>query len=244
MKALNLNDVTRYVNDHIVDFHKKRVDGLKTLKLKAVLKRKNPYLFRAKNILKAQDLVESILNAYLSSKEEAIFGDFLEGLAIFVCEKVHGGQKSSTEGIDLEFTKGGVRYLVSVKSGPNWANSGQIKRMKANFVQAKKILGGRRRGVRIQCVEGCCYGWVAKPNKGDYEKLCGQAFWDLISGKSRLYTDIVEPLGYKAKEKNDDFNREYAKMINTFTAQFTKDFCSGGMINWKKLVKFNSARKP
>ena len=29
-------------------------------------------------------------------------------------------------GIDLEFDKDGVRYIVTIKSGPNWGNSSQI----------------------------------------------------------------------------------------------------------------------
>ena len=111
---------------------KNRLKNLQKLKLNQILKRKNPYLFKAKNILTAQDLVKGLLDAHLSSQEETIFGDFLEGLAIFINGKVYEGKKSSAEGVDLEFNKDGKRYIVSIKSGPNWGNSSQINKMKDN----------------------------------------------------------------------------------------------------------------
>src|SRR5574341_449973 len=140
MRQLNLNDVVGFVEQNIGDFHQRREDSLRNLKLSKVLKRKNPYLFKAKNINDAHDLVKLLLDAHLSSQEETIFGEFLESLAIFVCGKVFNGRKSSAEGIDLEFERDGVLYIVSVKSGPNWGNSSQIKRMADNFRKARRIL--------------------------------------------------------------------------------------------------------
>ncbi len=59
-----------------------------------------------------------------------------------------------------------------------------------------------------------------------------------------LYTDIIEPLGYQAREKNDVFLESYAKMINKFTKEFSNDFCDNtGQILWQKLVEFNSGMK-
>ena len=98
------------------------------LKLQDIIKRKNPYLFKAKAVASAPDMVRVLLEAHLSSQEETIFGDFLETLACFVCGKVYSGVKPATHGIDLDFTRAGQRYLVSVKSGPNWANSSQKKK--------------------------------------------------------------------------------------------------------------------
>ncbi|KAA6306419.1 hypothetical protein EZS27_041925, partial [termite gut metagenome] len=65
-----------------------------------------------------------------------------------------------------------------------------------------------------------------------------------ISGEDTLFTDIIEPLGHKAKEKNDVFMESYAQMINKFTKEFTNEFCTdSGQIDWKKLVEFNSGKK-
>ncbi|OGF44443.1 MAG: cytosolic protein [Candidatus Firestonebacteria bacterium RIFOXYC2_FULL_39_67] len=238
MNAKLKKAITKFIEPQIEEFHQKRLDKLLELRLKDVLKRKNPYLFKAKNVLTAQDLVKTILDAYLSSQEEAVFGGVLEKLAIFVCRCVYGGNKSTTEGIDLELKKDGSKYIVSIKSGPNWGNSQQIERMKDNFKQAKRIAGAD-----IIAVNGCCYGIDNKSNKGDYQKLCGQMFWGFISGDENLYIDIVEPLGYKAKNKNEDFTKEYAKVINKFTREFGSEYCdNSGNILWEKLVAFNSAK--
>lgn len=237
-------EIISFIEPNITKFHKKRLENLLKLELKDILKRKNPYLFKAKNITTAQDLVKSLLDAHLSSQEEGIFGGFLEALAIFICSKFYGGKKSSAEGIDLEFEKGNNKYIVTVKSGPNWGNSQQIGRMEDNFRKAKKILGTNAEKINIMAVNGCCYGRDENFNKGDYLKLCGQRFWEFISGDENLYIEIIEPLGYEAKKKNEGFLTEYAKVINKFTREFAEIYCDkDGDILWDKLVKFNSGKK-
>lgn len=71
------------------------------MKLVKVLKRKNPYLFKAKYVLTADQIVRGIVDAHISSNEETIFGDWLEGLAIFINGKVYDGRKSGITNIDL-----------------------------------------------------------------------------------------------------------------------------------------------
>lgn len=244
MKQLNQSDVIEFVENNIGVFHKRRADSLRKLKLTQVLERKNPYLFKAKNISSAQDLIKLLLDAHLSSQEEAIFGEFLEELAIFVCNKVYDGRKSSAEGVDLEFERESTLYIVSIKSGPNWGNSSQVKKMVENFKKAQRILRTSNSGKKnIIAVNGCCYGRENRPDKGDYFKFCGQSFWEFISGNQDLYTEIIEPLGHKAKERNDEFAQEYGRILNLFTNQFFQDFCTDGKIDWNKLVQFNSSQQ-
>ncbi|MCP4361921.1 MAG: hypothetical protein GY796_28245, partial [Chloroflexi bacterium] len=38
-----------------------------------------------------------------------------------------------------------------------------------------------------------------------YLKVVGQNFWYLISENKDLYTDIIEPIGYRAKQHNEAF---------------------------------------
>lgn len=243
MKPLNLNDAVEFVEQNIGSFHKRRADSLRKLRLSQVLERKNPYLFRAKNITTAQDLIKLLLDAHLSSQEESIFGEFLESLAIFICNKVFQGKKSSAEGIDLEFERNEVIYIVSIKSGPNWGNSSQIKKMTDNFKKAQRILRTSNSKINIQAVNGCCYGHGNQPDKDDYWKLCGQDFWEFISGNENLYIDIVEPLGYRAKERNQEFMEDYSRLLNLFTNEFFQNFCTDGSIDWEKLIKFNSGKR-
>ncbi len=241
MNSIETSDVTKYVKNNIGSFHTKRLQNLEKLKLNQVLKRKNPYLFKARNILTAHDLVKTLLDAYLSSQEETIFGDFLEGLAIFINGRVYNGKKSSAEGIDLEFEKNGIRYIVSIKSGPNWGNSRQINKLKDDFKKAKRILRTTNSNLQIVAVNGCCYGRDNKPDKGDYYKYCGQKFWEFISGNEYLYVEIIEPFGHRAKEKNEVFSEAYSKIINKFTLEFSQKYCIDGRIDWDALVKFNSS---
>lgn len=165
----------------------------------------------------------------------------MENLAIYICEKAYGGRKSSSEGIDLEFDKDNKRYIVAVKSGPNWGNSQQIRRMVDNFKQATRIIKTSNSKLNVAAIEGCCYG-KGMNEKGHYAKICGQEFWTLISGNENLYIDIIEPLGHQAKKRNDNFQSAYNVIINKFTKEFIDDFCNDGMINWKKLVQFNSSK--
>ncbi len=243
MKMLKLKDVTAYVEANIGTFHQKRLQGLDGLKLRKVLKRKNPYLFKAKNVLTSGEIVKGLLDAQISSSEETIFGDWLEGLAIFINEKVYGGRKSGIEGIDLEFDKNGIRYIINMKSGPNWGNSTQIKKMVEDFKRAKKTLRTSGSNFQIEAINGCCYGRDNNPDKGVYQKLCGQRFWEFISGNSELYLDIIEPLGHQAKERNDAFVKSYSQVTNKFTREFSNEFCNeNGSIDWKKIIVANSGK--
>ncbi|MEI6846962.1 MAG: PmeII family type II restriction endonuclease [Chlorobiaceae bacterium] len=242
MTPLALNDVSTYVEENIGTFHKKRIETLDELRLSKVLKRKNPYLFKAKYVMTANEIVRGIVDAHISSNEETVFGDWLEGLAIFINQKVNGGWKSGISGIDLEFDNEGKRFIVNIKSGPNWGNSSQINKMKSDFKTAAKTLRTSNSGLQVVAVNGCCYGKTKTSDKGDYFKYCGQAFWEFVSGTSNLYTELIEPLGHKAKEKNEEFQQSYAQMINKFTLQFGQEYCdNNGAIKWSKLVAFNSS---
>ncbi len=191
----------------------------------------------------AEQIVRGLTDAFLSSREETIFGDWLEGLAIFINQKVYGGWKSGITGIDLEFDKDGIRYIVAIKSGPNWGNSSQIAKMKTDFTTAQRTLRTGNAKINIRAVNGCCYGKDNSSDKGTYFKYCGQEFWTFISGEETLFTDIIEPLGYMAREKNEVFEESYASALNRFTGEFINEFCDvEGRTDWNKLVEFNSGK--
>lgn len=241
MRNLNLDEVNKYVNENIVTFHEAKCRTLKETDLSNLLKNKNPYLFRAKNVLTAAELVTLLLEAKLSSSEEKLFGDFLEDLALFVSSKTCGGRKSAATGIDLEFKDESKHYVVSVKSGPNWGNSAQQGKQQQDFQTAISVLKQSRHTIDVQAVLGICYGKTRTSHLRGYLKVTGQNFWYFISGNENLYTDIVEPLGNRARQHNTRFNKEKAKIVNRFTAGVLKAFCTEqGAIDWKKLVEFNS----
>lgn len=247
MNQLNLADVTKYVEDNISRFHESRLASLNKLKLKHVLKSKNPYLYKAKHMEVASDIVKGIVDAHLSSNEETIFGNWLEGLAIFIIEKVYNGHKSTSDGIDVEFIHQNIHYVVAIKSGPSWGNKDQIAKMKTNFANAKRRLGTSGNKSEIRFVNGCCYG-REKSNKepGDgsvsYFKYCGQEFWEFISGRESLYTDIILPIGHEALKHNQAFYDAYSGKLNMFTEEFLEEFTNDGRILWEKIVEMNSSK--
>jgi hypothetical protein len=242
MKKIDIKKVEQFVKENIQTFHANRLRCLEGTDLKNLLKRKNPYLFKAKNILRAQDLVLSFLDAQLSSSEEKIFGDFLENLAIFVAHETLGAVKSSSHGIDFEYTANATRYLVTVKSGENWGNSSQWNQLETNFKDAMKVLKQSPHIKHVQNVIGISYG-KSKPGtrKGIILMVSGQSFWYMISGDEKFYTKIVEPLGYRARELNESFKTKKAGLVNKFTKEFIEEFCDReGKILWDTLVEYNS----
>ncbi len=246
MKKINLKEVEKYVEKNISLFHKQRLEYVETkAKFGKILEQKNPYLFKAKNILTAQDLVKGFLDAFLQSQEEGLFGSFLEGLAIFVADKVYGARKTDLVGMDLEFVKDDIIYVIEIKAGWNWGNASQIKQLKINAKNAKEKRE-KETGKSVKVLNGCCYGKKKskRPEVDGYQKICGQEFWQLISNDEEFYIKIVEPIGYKAKEKNEEFQEAYAILINKFTLEFATEFCDEGKINWERLLRFNSGKKP
>lgn len=243
MKDTRTSEVQKFVEEHIQEFHNARLRRLGEIRLGVLLRKKNPYLFRAKNLVTASEFVSSILDANLSSSEEEIFGQFLEHLAIFISEKTLGAKKSAVTGIDFEYNRGKTRYLVAVKSGLNWGNSSQWTALENNFKTAMKVLGQSRSVDNIKCILGVCYGKTRTTTKrGFITQICGQAFWHLISGKKEFYKSIVEPLGFRAKELNLSFRQRKSEIVNKFTAEFIKNFCDhSGRILWEKVVEFNSS---
>ena len=165
MATLDPQRLNEFASARIEEFHNARLDRLQKVRLNNVLRRKNPYLFRAKDMQSAPEMVRSLLDAYLSSSEEELFGRiFLESLAIRVSGEVANGRKSPAEGIDLEFERDTTHFLVSIKSGPNWGNNSQKTRLVENFQLAVKVLQQGDASSHIQPVLGICYGRAKTTN--------------------------------------------------------------------------------
>ena len=240
MESLDMKRVREYVNDNISIFHQRRANSIEQLKLKRLLS-KNPYLFRAKNVLTASEMIDGLLGAFLSSSEEQLFGGFLESLAVFVAQCTSGGHKSAAEGVDLEFVNKHIHYVISIKSGPNWGNSSQQNQLQTNLQQAVTRLKQQQAGVNVQPVLGICYGKTKTSYVRGYLKVVGQNFWYLISENKELYTEIVEPIGYRAREFNDNFSRQKPQLVNRLNREFLAKFCeSSGAIDWSRLVRYTS----
>jgi len=235
-------DLQAFVRAAVADFHGRRIQRLATLELDQVLARKNPYLLKAKSLDTPLELVTELLDSHLAPQEAGIFGSVMEQVAVEVCRRKFGGRKSAVEGIDMEFDRDGTRYIVSIKSGPNWGNSSQIEKMRDYFRKAKKVLGtNTSTATKVVAVNGCCYGSTPTEDRGDYLKLCGKNFWALISGDDQLYLGLIALIGDESGEKNNAFDIEYQKALGRFTAEFRKNYCNPeGEILWQKVTELSS----
>lgn len=206
-RSSGYEDYHDFLTKHVVTpFYTKRLAYLQSMTLASVLKSKNPYMLKAKNISSPEELVRTIVDAFLSSQEETMFGNMLEGFAVYVAHKLYGGFKPENRpSVDLEFERDDKYYIVGIKSGTNWGNSDQVNRMKDNFKAAQIAL--REVGItkEIVAVNGCIYGKEANPLKDKkrkridgrlvavdedpdkiYYKFAGQDFWYFISGDENL----------------------------------------------------------
>ena len=252
MKKLNYSKLNAYTTSDIIQpFYKIRLERLEFAKLSEIAKRKNPYLFKAKNIETAGDLAKGLLDAFLSSQEETIFGDLMENLSIHVCHEVFDGTKAQQgkyRSVDLIFERDGKTYIVGIKSGPNWGNSDQVNIMRKNFKKAKVLIRSESGKKNLLTINGCIYGKDNVPHKVNkdpdlsYYKICGQAFWELISGDNQLYKKLIQPLDKEVKKRDEIFKKLYVKKINEMTKDIVVLFYTKNNLDWDKIIEYVSKK--
>jgi site-specific DNA-methyltransferase (cytosine-N4-specific) len=252
MKKINYEKLNTFVaTDVIKPFYEIRLERLESAKLADISKRKNPYLFKAKNIETAGDLAKGLLDAFLSSQEETIFGDLMEKLAIHICQQVFNGSKAEQgkyRSVDLIFERGKKTFIVGIKSGPNWGNSDQVNIMKRNFKKAKALIRNELGKKDLVSVNGCMYGKDNVPHKVNkdpdlsYYKICGQAFWELISGDDELYKKLIQPLDKEVKKRDEIFKELYVKKINEMTKDVVNLFYTKDNLDWDKIIEYISKK--
>jgi len=254
MKKINYSKLDKFIaTDVVKPFYDKRIEKLTKTKLRDIVNRKNPYLFKAKNIQTAGDFAKDILDAFLSSQEETIFGDLLENLAIHINRDIFGGRKAEEgkfRSIDLVFSRDNKLYIVGIKSGPNWGNADQVNTMRKNFKKAREILKKEGEKKKIIAVNGCMYGRDNVPlkkhkkdSKLNYLKLCGQKFWEFVSDDRELYKKLIKPLDKEVKKRDDAFKELYIKKINEMTEDIIDLFRTKNLLDWDKIIEYVSKAK-
>ena len=121
--------------------------------------------------------------------------------------------------------------------------------MKRNLKVAKKLLRSELGKSGIISVNGCIYGRDNKPHKVNkknpdlsYHKICGQSFWELISGDDQLYKKIIQPLDKEAKKRDDVFKELYVRKINEMTKDIVNLFYSKDTLDWEKIIDYVSKK--
>lgn len=233
--------VIKAIADALENFYGSLIVKIDGLDIKKVMKRKNPYLYRAKAMESASEIVESVLSAFVSSSEETIFGNcFFEPIAI----AASGGNKALAEGIDImiQDNENNVIYAVAVKSGPSVFNADSKKRQEQNFTAASKL--AQQAKARYEAYIGYCYGKKKESGRGKpkmYQELAGKKFWAELTGDEEFYKKIITFMGTMPEQYVASYKESYNKAANRLLREFANDFCKeDGRIDWEKLVEFNS----
>ena len=203
-----------------------KIDGLNIQK---VMKRKNPYLYRAKAMQSATEIVETI------------FGNcFFEPIAI----AASGGNKALAEGIDIMIQNNETNTIsaIAVKSGPSVFNADSKKRQEQNFTAASKL--AQQAKARYEAYIGYCYGKKKESGRGKpkmYQELAGKRFWAELTGDEDFYIKIIGYMGTMPEKYVADYKESYNRAANRLVREFSNSFCrEDGSIDWEKLVEFNS----
>ena len=221
------------------NFYESLIKKIDSLNIKSVIRRKNPYLFRAKAMNGAAQIVGAILSAFVSSSEETIFGNvFLEPIAIAAAQ----GQKALAEGLDIMVERDDTIYAIAVKSGTNVFNSASRKRQTQNFMAASKL--ARQAKKRYVPIVGYGYGKKKVSVRGIpkfYIELACKDFWAELTGDEEFYIKLIRYMGKLPEKYVEEFDVAYQKAANRLVREFAQEFCfEDGSIDWEKLVKFIS----
>ena len=218
------------------NFYTNLIKKVDSLNVKAVMKRKNPYLFRAKAMNGAAQIIDAILAAFVSSSEETIFGNvFFEPIAIAAVQ----GQKALAEGLDIMVERDNTIYAIAVKSGTSVFNADSRKKQEQNFMAASKL--AKKRFVPIV---GYGYGKKKTSSRGlpkFYMELAGKDFWTELTGDEEFYIKLIRFMDKLPEKYVEEFDASYQRAANRLVREFTQEFCfEDGSIDWEKLVEFNS----
>lgn len=221
----------------IIDYEERLSNKLNEINIDNLLRSTNPYLLRFKMISgelsSVEQAVDYLIQTYKIESEQTIFGEFFEQIYYFLAESAGWELEiDPCESIDCVCTKTikdvVEKKAVSIKSGPSWGNSDQIKKMIDNFNVIKQ------KHVGIECINMCSYGKDETPNKKHgYKKLCGQRGWYDISGDLNMYKKIMNAISCVSI---DGVNNKYE-----LVGDFKRKFCNkNDEIDWEKLFEYNS----
>ena len=94
----------------------------------------------------------------------------------------------------------------------------------------------------VRAIEGCCYGQTSRMFiQGDYHKLRGREFWQLISGSRVMYQVVLELIAEASKDNGRTYNHEYDEAIMRITEELSSIYMDlNGDIDWSKILEKNS----
>lgn len=230
------------------NFYDRRRGKLADLKMVSILKRKNPYLYRARGVSSAAEIIREILEAFITSSDEGIFGNvFFEPLAKWAAQVAAEGTAGkvvtvgAAEGVDVTIEEAVCYTAIAVKSGTNIFNSQSRKRQLQDFEALRKRL--QKLDKRFDAVIG--YGYGRKQKRASSSsvvlELAGQQFWQALTGEPDFYVRFLTLMRDLPQTHAPLFRQELGRAENRLVKEFLFHFSDNeGQIDWPKLAAFNS----
>ncbi len=221
----------KIIDEFEITFTKPITEKLSKLKMRDIIRRKNPYLYRASGIATCEDLVSRAFTEYTSTIGENYFGSFFESVARIVS----GGVKPASGGeIDLDVRRGTDAYLYTIKSGPGGYNSSIEAKARLDLGHAENRL--RQDRVTVHKTMAYAYGRRTTSFKDGVEKLASKDFWAKLSGDKEFYVKFLDVCAELAPLFEADSYAPYQLLLN----EAHELFCDGDTIQWDKVIRMVS----
>ena len=229
--GLSSSQARRLVDEFNEVFAKPFAERLSELTLAAIIKAKNPYLYRASGIETCHDLVRRVLQDYVSASVEGDFGKFFESVA----RVASGGVKPVGGGeVDLDVRNEEVATLYAIKSGAKGFNSSSFDKAKRDLNSAEQRL--RQDRIRTEKKVAFAYGRKKTTFAEGIERLSSRDFWSEISGDPNFYKKLLDACGIMAPLYTADMQAPY----NDLLAEASDLVCEGDEIDWDKVLRLVS----
>lgn len=204
---------------------------IQSLRMRDIIKTKNPYLYRASGVSTCEELVRRAFNDYATTMGENYFGAFFEAIARIVS----GGVKPASGGeIDLEIRRADGAHLYAMKSGPKGFNSSSAAKAKLDLDHAERRL--RQDRVPVHKKLGFAYGRRTTSFAGGIERLASKQLWAELSGDPEFYSKLLDVCDVLSPLYTADTEAPFALLLN----EARELFCDGDQIDWGKVLKLVS----
>jgi len=225
--GLDERQADRIVSEFEVTFARPLAEKLRSLRMRDIIRGKNPYLYRASGVATCEDLVRRAFQDYVSASVEGYFGSFFESVARIVS----GGVKPVGGGeVDLDVREGDVARLYAIKSGAKGFNSSSYDKAKRDLESAERRL--RQDRVRVEKKIGFGYGRRRTDFKEGIERLSSKDFWAELSGDDAFYAKLLEVCAALSPLYTGDMAAPFEALLGEARGLF----CAGQTVDWDRVL--------
>jgi hypothetical protein len=242
MPRLAIHEVAEFIDERMKSINAQRLHMLETVSLKQIFAGVNPYWFRIEKIDNAHDLIERWLDEFLYPREVALLDDLLVNLAAFAAVRVHEGRPSEFSGVDLEFAKGKLLYLMSIFTTDAPIHSAYIAHRTERMRRAQNVLQLQNPKKNVIAIHGFCYGRPVPAASRDFLDLRGQVFWKFVSSDDDFYLDIDDLISSNFRAIRIAFQDTYVKVVVRLWQDFLDEYISDYTIDWQKILRAFSGK--